>query len=294
MDTRLLSAILTGVAVFFGLLALFPGKADDEPGLGRSDPRLARAPGRGSGRADRQGPPRARPPNPDRDHDRRAARARRARVAAVAARRPCRDRGRSAPAARLSRLSRPRRGSGSGRGCAADPAGDGQPGRRRAGPTPTSSPRPRRPPATAGCARTSRRRLPATTPPRSRRTSCSAFAVARPAGTCASCATRSPSRSAPSSQPPRRARSSPRSARRRERTARLRARRRPRAEASECRRRSSPIVIPALFLYLSAVNPELIGPVTSTALGQYVLLPAAVLLEITGIVLSWRVTRLEV
>ena len=54
------------------------------------------------------------------------------------------------------------------------------------------------------------------------------------------------------------------------------------------------IVIPALFLYLSAVNPELIAPVTSTALGQYVLLPAAVLLEITGIVLSWRVTRLEV
>jgi Flp pilus assembly protein TadB len=54
------------------------------------------------------------------------------------------------------------------------------------------------------------------------------------------------------------------------------------------------IVIPALFLYLSAVNPELIAPVTSTALGQYVLLPAAVLLEITGIILSWRVTRLEV
>ena len=54
------------------------------------------------------------------------------------------------------------------------------------------------------------------------------------------------------------------------------------------------IVIPALFVYLSAVNPELIAPVTSTALGQYVLLPAAVLLEITGIFLSWRVTRLEV
>ena len=54
------------------------------------------------------------------------------------------------------------------------------------------------------------------------------------------------------------------------------------------------IVIPALFLYLSAVNPELIRPVTSTPLGQYVLLPAAVLLEVAGIVLSWRVTRLEV
>lgn len=53
------------------------------------------------------------------------------------------------------------------------------------------------------------------------------------------------------------------------------------------------VVIPALFLYLSAVNPELIHPVSSTALGQYVLLPAAVLLEIAGILLSWRATRLE-
>jgi len=53
------------------------------------------------------------------------------------------------------------------------------------------------------------------------------------------------------------------------------------------------IVIPALFLYLVAVNPELVAPVTSTALGQFVLLPAAVLLEITGIFLSWRVTRIE-
>jgi Flp pilus assembly protein TadB len=53
------------------------------------------------------------------------------------------------------------------------------------------------------------------------------------------------------------------------------------------------IVIPAMFLYLIAVNPELIAPVTSTALGQFVLLPSAVLLEVAGIVLSWRVTRLE-
>lgn len=53
------------------------------------------------------------------------------------------------------------------------------------------------------------------------------------------------------------------------------------------------IVIPALFLYLVAVNPDLVAPVTSTALGQFVLLPAAILLEITGIFLSWRVTRIE-
>lgn len=53
------------------------------------------------------------------------------------------------------------------------------------------------------------------------------------------------------------------------------------------------VVIPGLFLYLSAVNPELIAPATSTALGQFVLLPGGVLLEVTGIVLSWRITRLE-
>jgi Flp pilus assembly protein TadB len=53
------------------------------------------------------------------------------------------------------------------------------------------------------------------------------------------------------------------------------------------------IVIPGLFLYLTLANPELTAPVTSTALGQLVLLPAGVLLEIAGIVLSWRVTRLE-
>ena len=53
------------------------------------------------------------------------------------------------------------------------------------------------------------------------------------------------------------------------------------------------IVIPALFLYLVVVNPELVAPVTSTPLGQLVLLPAAVVLEIVGILASWRVTRLE-
>jgi Flp pilus assembly protein TadB len=54
------------------------------------------------------------------------------------------------------------------------------------------------------------------------------------------------------------------------------------------------VVIPGLFLYLSAVNPELVAPATATPLGQYVLLPAGALLEIAGIILSWRVTRLEV
>lgn len=53
------------------------------------------------------------------------------------------------------------------------------------------------------------------------------------------------------------------------------------------------VVIPGLFLYLTVANGELIAPVAGTPLGRYVLLPAAALLEVTGIVLSWRVTRLE-
>jgi len=53
------------------------------------------------------------------------------------------------------------------------------------------------------------------------------------------------------------------------------------------------IIIPGLFFYLLLVNRELVAPIVDTALGRYVLLPAAVLLEVAGIVLSWRVTRLE-
>jgi Flp pilus assembly protein TadB len=53
------------------------------------------------------------------------------------------------------------------------------------------------------------------------------------------------------------------------------------------------IVIPALFFYLLLVNRELVAPIVDTNLGRYVLLPIAVLLEVAGIVLSWRVTRLE-
>jgi len=53
------------------------------------------------------------------------------------------------------------------------------------------------------------------------------------------------------------------------------------------------IVIPLLFVYLLLVNPELVAPVTDTALGRFVLLPAAALLEVAGIWLSLRVARLE-
>ena len=53
------------------------------------------------------------------------------------------------------------------------------------------------------------------------------------------------------------------------------------------------VVIPLLFVYLLLVNPELVAPVTGTALGRFVLLPAAALLEVAGIWLSMRVARLE-
>jgi Flp pilus assembly protein TadB len=53
------------------------------------------------------------------------------------------------------------------------------------------------------------------------------------------------------------------------------------------------IVIPGLFFYLLLVNRELVAPVVDTTLGRFVLLPGAALLEVAGIVLSWRVTRLE-
>ena len=52
-------------------------------------------------------------------------------------------------------------------------------------------------------------------------------------------------------------------------------------------------VIPLLFGYMLLTSPELVAPVTDTALGQFVLLPAAVLLEVAGVWLSLRIARLE-
>ena len=53
------------------------------------------------------------------------------------------------------------------------------------------------------------------------------------------------------------------------------------------------VVIPGLFVYLLLTNRELVAPVVDTTLGRLVLLPAAALLEVAGVVLSWRATRLE-
>lgn len=53
------------------------------------------------------------------------------------------------------------------------------------------------------------------------------------------------------------------------------------------------IVIPGLFLYMVLANRALVGPVLETPVGRLVLLPVAALLEVGGILLSWRVTQLE-
>ena len=53
-------------------------------------------------------------------------------------------------------------------------------------------------------------------------------------------------------------------------------------------------IVPALFLYLRLINPEFFTVLDATGLGRFVLLPAAVCLEVLGIVLSFRLARVEV
>lgn len=53
------------------------------------------------------------------------------------------------------------------------------------------------------------------------------------------------------------------------------------------------LLVPAMFLYFRLVAPDLLGALDTTAVGRYVLLPGAVLLECLGLYLSVRVTRLR-
>ena len=53
------------------------------------------------------------------------------------------------------------------------------------------------------------------------------------------------------------------------------------------------LLVPAIFLYFRLVAPDLLGTLDSTALGRYLLLPGAALLECLGLYLSARVTRLR-
>jgi Flp pilus assembly protein TadB len=73
--------------------------------------------------------------------------------------------------------------------------------------------------------------------------------------------------------------------------------------ASEVRARTSgqraqiwllALVVPALFFYLRLLNPDFLEVLDTTALGRYVLVPVAVFLEVLGIVLSFRLVRVQV
>jgi Flp pilus assembly protein TadB len=53
-------------------------------------------------------------------------------------------------------------------------------------------------------------------------------------------------------------------------------------------------IVPGLFLYLRTVNSDFFSVLNDTATGRFLLFPLAVFLEVFGIVLSFRVSRVEV
>ncbi len=54
------------------------------------------------------------------------------------------------------------------------------------------------------------------------------------------------------------------------------------------------LIVPGMYLYLRVLNPDFLSPLDDTALGRYVLVPAAALLEVLGLYLSYRLSRVEV
>jgi tight adherence protein B len=73
--------------------------------------------------------------------------------------------------------------------------------------------------------------------------------------------------------------------------------------ASEVRARASgqriqvwllALIVPGMYLYLRLLNPDFVSTLGGTALGRYVLVPVAALLEFLGLYLSYRVSRFEV
>jgi Flp pilus assembly protein TadB len=53
------------------------------------------------------------------------------------------------------------------------------------------------------------------------------------------------------------------------------------------------VLVPGMFVYLRLVSPDLLGVLDQTVLGRYVLFPLAALLEVGGIVLSFRLARID-
>lgn len=54
------------------------------------------------------------------------------------------------------------------------------------------------------------------------------------------------------------------------------------------------LIVPGMYLYLRLLNPDFLSPLDDTALGRYVLVPVAALLEVLGLYLSYRLSRFEV
>jgi Flp pilus assembly protein TadB len=53
------------------------------------------------------------------------------------------------------------------------------------------------------------------------------------------------------------------------------------------------VIVPAMYLYLRLVNPQLLSVLDETMLGRFVLFPLAAALEVAGIALSFRIARFE-
>ncbi len=53
------------------------------------------------------------------------------------------------------------------------------------------------------------------------------------------------------------------------------------------------VIVPGMFLYLHLVSPELLSVLDQTVVGRYVLLPLAAILEVAGILLSFRIARVD-
>lgn len=53
------------------------------------------------------------------------------------------------------------------------------------------------------------------------------------------------------------------------------------------------VIVPGLYLYLRLMSPQLLSVLDDTIVGRFVLFPLAALLEIAGIVFSFRIARFE-
>jgi len=53
------------------------------------------------------------------------------------------------------------------------------------------------------------------------------------------------------------------------------------------------VIVPAMYIYLRLMNPQLLSVLDETMLGRFVLFPLAAVLEVAGIALSFRIARFE-